>query len=72
LLALVGSTGDNYVSGLEEFLKQHNHVWSGWTYRILPRDEPDLKELKKKKDTSTCIYITLKVEAEAEISKLLQ
>jgi hypothetical protein len=49
LLALVGSTGDNYVSGLEEFLKQHNHVWSGWTYRILPRDEPDLKELKKKK-----------------------
>ncbi len=48
LSALVGSTDDDYVSGLEEFLKQHSHVWSGWTYRIMPIDETVLSEQKKK------------------------
>jgi hypothetical protein len=47
MLALVGSTGNEYVSGLEEFLKKNDHVWSGWTYRILPRDLVQLEKQKK-------------------------
>jgi 5-methylcytosine-specific restriction endonuclease McrA len=48
LLALVGATGDDYVLGLEEFLNQHSYVWTGWTYRILPRDEKYLKDQEEK------------------------
>jgi len=47
MLALVGSTRKQFVSNLEEFLKKHDHVWSGWTYRILPRDLVQLEEQKK-------------------------
>ena len=48
ILALVGSTDDDYVLSLEEFLKKHNHVWSGWNYRILSRDSELLEKQKKK------------------------
>ncbi len=46
-IAMVGSARKSYVKKLEKSLFNHNHVWSGWNYRILPRDVKILESQKE-------------------------